>query len=94
MHMWDVLYPDPALAWMEGLKGVTWCRQLPLEILCLLVSAPVASEVIQTMALQCGYRSEWIPPWPPCQHWHGVAVISLPVQGRGGLLPMAEGCTK
>lgn len=46
MQTWDVLYPDPAFAWREGLKGVMLCCQLPLEILCLLASAQISSIVI------------------------------------------------
>lgn len=72
MQTWDVLYPDPSLACMEGVKAVTLCCQLPSEeILCLLASAHISSVVIKIMAMQRRYRSEWIPLWLPCQHWQG-----------------------
>lgn len=25
MQRWDVVYPDPAPAWEEGLRGLMWC---------------------------------------------------------------------
>jgi len=70
VQAWDVLCPDPAVAWLEGLKGAAPCCQLPLETLCISASAQILCIVIKIMAMQCKCRSEW---------------ILLPKGGRGGI---------